>query len=120
VWGVGDTIFWRWERSVPSAAVSQSAWFPKVEYFRQNSTCIISSNVNSRDSSKVNLHCAINFRALYGANLVTLRSKIRPNEHLELHRVEGVGFRDYEWQERGNNLKGFKDVNLKAKARIWR
>ena len=41
-------------------------------------------------SSKVNLPHAINFRALCGANLVTSRSKFRPNETCELHRADGT------------------------------
>ena len=39
-------------------------------------------------SSKVNLPDANNFRALGGANVVTLRSKCRPNETRVLHREE--------------------------------
>ena len=38
-------------------------------------------------SSEVDLHNAIDFRAACGANLVTLRSKIRPNETRVLHRA---------------------------------
>ena len=38
-------------------------------------------------SSKVNLHYAMNFGALWGANLVTQLSKFRNNEPLEVHRV---------------------------------
>ena len=40
-------------------------------------------------SSKVNLHHAINFRALCGANLITKWSRFRPNEALELLLVGG-------------------------------
>ena len=40
-------------------------------------------------SSQVNLPHAINFRAVCGANLVTLRSKFRAKKNLVLHRVEG-------------------------------
>jgi len=38
-------------------------------------------------SSKVKLPHAMNFRALCGATLVTLRSTFRANKPLELHRV---------------------------------
>ena len=40
-------------------------------------------------SPKVNLHHAINFRALCGAKLVTLQSKFRPKETRVVHRVGG-------------------------------
>ena len=46
---------------------------------------------STRVSSKVNLHHAFDFRALCGANLVTLRSRYHPNETLVLHRVVGFG-----------------------------
>ena len=44
---------------------------------------------SSTISSKVDLPHAINFRALCGVNLITLRSKFRANETPELHRVDG-------------------------------
>jgi len=41
------------------------------------------------DSSKADLHHTINFRALYGADLVTLRSIVRADETRILHRAGG-------------------------------
>ena len=43
---------------------------------------------NTARSSKAKLPHAIELSAIWGAHLVTLRSKFRPNETLALHRVD--------------------------------
>ena len=48
----------------------------------------IATHTAEYDPSIVNLPHAVYFRALYGANLVTLPSKFGRNETLALHRVD--------------------------------
>ena len=59
----------------------------KDPYLNLNSGSL-STRWRTTHSFNVNLHHAINLRALCGANSVTLPSKFRRNETLEVHRVD--------------------------------
>ena len=60
-------------------------------------TCFsdLSTRWTTNLSSQVNLSPEISCGVLCGANLVTLRSKFRTNETLEVHRLPHVDARDW-------------------------